>query len=70
MNNFNTGNNFNTSSGFNANNNSINDLAPKKKDDKQKTKSKRGLGSLLRKSTTKEDISEENTEHTELDTTE
>ena len=56
-------NNFNTS-------NSINDLAPKKKDDKQKTKSKRGLGSLLRKSTTKEDISEENTEHTELDTTE
>ena len=70
MNNFNTGNNFNTSSGFNANNNSINDLAPKKKDDKQKTKSKRGLGNLLRKSTTKEDISEENTEHTELDTTE
>lgn len=63
MNNFNTSNNFNT-------NDSINDLAPKKKDDKQKTKSKRGLGSLLRKSTTKEDISEENTEHTELDTTE
>lgn len=67
-------NGLNTSSSFNTNNfntnNLINDLAPKKKDDKQKTKTKRGLGSLLRKSTTKEDISEENTEHTELDTTE
>ena len=70
MNNFNTSSGFNASNNFNTNNNSINDLAPKKKDDKQKTKSKRGLGSLLRKSTTKEDISEENTEHTELDTTE
>ena len=67
-------NGLNTSSSFNTNNfntnNLINDLAPKKKDDKQKTKTKRGLGSLLRKSNTKEDISEENTEHTELDTTE
>lgn len=49
--------------------NSKDDKKKNSKDDKQKTKSKRGFGSLLKKSSTK-DESPEDVEHTELDTTE
>lgn len=67
--------NTNDLSNFSINANSTNNSSTKKKDDKQdkqeKQKSnKRGLGSLLRKSTPKENTTtEDGTEHTELDTT-
>lgn len=61
--------NTNDLSNFSINANSTTNT--KKKDDKEKQKSnKRGLGSLLRKSTPKENTNtEDGTEHTELDTT-
>lgn len=60
--------NVNDLSNFSINTNSTNNSSTKKKDDKEKQKtSKRGLGSLLRKSTAKEEPNTE--EHTGLDTT-
>ena len=64
--------NVNDLSNFSINTNSTTNT--KKKDDKEKQdkqkSNKRGLGSLLRKSTPKENTTtEDGTEHTELDTT-